>query len=334
VLRDLADDHGAVHAIRLAMSGHDVLAVMLERHGRAAGEAPDLSTLRSEVQRAWQLVHGSRYTDLGVLLPGLIPRAELTARQTAGEERKAAFSLLAVLYQATAAMMAKLGETDMAWVAADRSVVAAERADAPLLAVAGDFRLGHAFLGGGKLEQAKRVVVTAAAALEGRLADGPADLVALWGALHLVATIVAARQNDSGQAWAHLRKAESAAARLGEDRNDFHTEFGPTNVALHGLAVAVELGDPGEALRRSVEIDPSRLSPERRARYLIDVARAHGQRRNSGEAVASLMAAESLAPEEVRHFVLVQDMLRDLLRRERRRTSAELRALAERVGVI
>jgi len=34
--------------------------------------------------------------------------------------------------------------------------------------------------------------------------------------------------------------------RLGEDRNDYNTEFGPTNVQLHAVAVAADLGMPGK----------------------------------------------------------------------------------------
>jgi len=131
-----------------------------------------------------------------------------------------------------------------------------------------------------------------------------------------------------------MQKAEEAAQRVGEGRNDFHTEFGPTNVALHAVGVSVELGDAGEALRRAATVDPSALSTERRARFLIDVARAYGQRRKTAEAVRTLQEAESLTPEQVRNHALVREMVRDLLRGERRSVNPELRALARRVGVL
>jgi undecaprenyl pyrophosphate synthase len=131
-----------------------------------------------------------------------------------------------------------------------------------------------------------------------------------------------------------MRKAEEAAQRIGEDRNDFHTEFGLTNVALHAVGVSVELGDAGEALRRATMVDPSSLSTERRARFLIDVARAYGQRRKTAEAVRTLQEAESLTPEQMRSHPLVREMIRDLLRGERRSVNPDLRALARRVGVL
>jgi hypothetical protein len=42
-----------------------------------------------------------------------------------------------------------------------------------------------------------------------------------------------------------IAQSRATAARLGEDRNDYETEFAPTNVELRALAVAVDLGDAG-----------------------------------------------------------------------------------------
>jgi hypothetical protein len=74
------------------------------------------------------------------------------------------------------------------------------------------------------------------------------ETLSLCGAFHLVLAIVAARDNDRPQAHEHLDQARKIADRIGEDRDDFGTEFRPTNVALHAVGVAVELGDAGQAL--------------------------------------------------------------------------------------
>jgi len=68
---------------------------------------------------------------------------------------------------------------------------------------------------------------------------------------------------DRAEAHKHLDQAADIAARTGEGRDDFGTEFGPTNVALHAVGVAVELGDAGQALDLARGIEPGRLSPER-----------------------------------------------------------------------
>ena len=100
--------------------------------------------------------------------------------------------------------------------------------------------------------------------------------------------IIAARMNDADTAYSELDWAGEIAGRLGDGHNDFNTEFGPTYVRLYEIAVAVELGDAGRALRAAAIVDTSRLSAERQARMLIDVARAHAQRRQIGAAVAAL----------------------------------------------
>jgi hypothetical protein len=214
--------------------------------------------------------------------------------------RRDAWRLLAGLYQAIAAMMAKLGEVAAAWVAADRSTFAATESGDIVLAAAGSFRLGHAFLNAGKLDEAARAVDLAAAAVETVAQTGDADATALWGALNLARAIAAARGRDRDAALSAIARAQDAAERLGPDYVDgrFDTEFGARNVALHAVAVAVELGDAAEAVRLASDLHTVGLSAERRARLLVDLARAHTQRRRGGAAVSALEEAERLGPRD------------------------------------
>jgi transcriptional regulator with XRE-family HTH domain len=332
LVQEHAGEHPTVRAVRLALSDQDALALLFREPN--GGKAPDLADLRTKAAYAWELTHGSQYEDLGELLPALIQECEAACHRLTGADRRAAFRVAAHAYQAVAATMSKLRQVDAAWVAGDRSIAAAERGEAPLLAAAGAFRIAHGFLSGGRTSEALRTALSAAAALEDQVPDGPPELVAMWGALNQAAAVIATRASEEETARECMRNAEEAAARLGEDRNDFETEFGPTNVALHAVAVAVELGDAGEALRRAAPVDASRLSVERRGRFLLDVARAYAQRRKTAEAVRAIEEAETLTPEQVRSHPMVREMIRDLLRGERRRVNPELRRLAERVGVL
>jgi len=333
VQREEAAQHPTVRAVRMALSRHDVLPGVLGTR-KAATPAAGPAELEAGAERAWELTHASSYAELGELLPALIAEGEAAARHLSGAKQKAAFRSLAVTYQATAAAMAKLREVDAGWVAGERSIAAAEHAEAPLLAAAGIFRIAHAFLSGNRTEEALETTLSVAAVLEPGVPDGPPELVAMWGALNLAGAVAATRAAEEDTARECMRKAEDAARRLGVDRNDFHTEFGPTNVALHAVSIAVELGDAGEAIRSAATVDASKLSTERRARFLIDVARAYAQRRKVPETVSTLEEAEVLAPEQVRAHPFVREMVRDLLRGERRRVKPELRALAQRVGVL
>jgi hypothetical protein len=67
---------------------------------------------------------------------------------------------------------------------------------------------------------------------------------------------------------------------------------------------------------------------ERRARFLIDVARGHAQVQDDAAALDALTEAETTAPDELRNHRLTHEVIRDLLTRERR--SSGLRALAHR----
>jgi hypothetical protein len=155
--------------------------------------------------------------------------------------------------------------------------------------------------------------------------------MSLWGALTLQRAVIASRVNDPDTAYAYLDHAADVAGRLGEGRNDYNTEFGPANVGLYEIAVAVELGDAGRALRIASNMDATGLSAERRARVLIDVARAHAQRRQISEAVAVLHEAEDITPEQVRGHELVRQLVSDLLTMQDP-PSGDLRGLAARVG--
>jgi transcriptional regulator with XRE-family HTH domain len=307
--------------LRLVLSGAHALRAMLD--GRPA---PDPDALRGLVDTAWELTHAGRYAELSDLLGRLVPDLEDAARTLPESRRPAAFELMAAAYQACSAALAKLGEPEAAWIAADRAMAAAERAGQPLLVAAGAFRLVFVFLAARHYGQAEETARTAADALR-RLADeGQPEAMALWGALTLQRAVTAARVNRPDAAYAHLDRAREMAARGGDWRNHYNTEFGPANVTLHEIAVAVDLGDAGRALRAAAAVDPSALSPERQARMLIDVARAHTQRRQVDEAVAALCRADELTPEQVRghgsDLLTMQDP-----------ASGDLQALAARLGI-
>jgi transcriptional regulator with XRE-family HTH domain len=313
--------------ISLALASSDALFAVLHEHVR-----PDTDRLANEVARAWGLVHGSQYDELSQLLVGLLPQLESAARATTGRTQRTMYASLARAYHACAGVLAKMAEPAAAWVAADRAIAAAERAGDPLLMAEGAFRLALVFQASRRFAQVQRTASTAVAALDDRAVSGDGAALSLWGALHLQLAIAAARQNDADTAYTHLELARTAADRLGEDRNDYETEFGPTNVELHSVAVAVELGDAGRALRTAEVLDASGLSPERRGRLLIDVARAHAQRRNVAGAIAAIIEAQQVTPEQIDAHPMVAATVRDLLRSEHGR-DPDLKALAAQLQI-
>jgi transcriptional regulator with XRE-family HTH domain len=314
--------------LRLVLSGAWSLRAMLNGH-----DVPLVEEVRGKVERAWALTHEGRYSDLADLLGGLVPDLESGARAVAADDRPEMFELLASAYQACSAALAELDEPEAAWIAADRGMAAAERAGNPLLVAAGAFRLVIVFLGARYYVQAAEVSRTAADALWHVADGGTPEAQSMWGALTLQRAIVAAHLGDAQAAYGFLDRARPVAEQVGPGRNDYNTEFGPANLALYEIAVAVELGDAGRALRVASDLDASGLSPERRARMLIDLARAYAQRRQVDNAVAALVQAEELTPEQVHAHALVRQVVSDLLAMQVP-PGPGLAALSVRVGAL
>jgi hypothetical protein len=327
VVAAVTEEPPGAGGLRLVLSGSYALRAMFD--GR---RAPMPGTLRTKARKAWELTHAGRYSELAELLRGLVPDLEAAVRAVPEDQRAEVFELMATTYQACSAALAELGEPDAAWIAADRAMSAADRAGSPLLVAAGAFRLVFVFINARRYDQAEETARTAAEALRPMADQDDPQATSLWGGLTLQRAIIAAYVNDPDLAYGQLERASQVAGRLGGGHNEYNTEFGPANVRLYEIAVAVELGDAGRALRAAATVDASGLSAERRARMLIDVARAHAQRRQPAEAVAALLQAEAITPEQVRSHNLVRQVVSDLLTMHDQ-PGAELRDLSKRLTV-
>lgn len=327
--QDEARPTSDMDSLRMALTGHPAPDLLLAAGPKASA---DVGSLTQRVALSWDLTHASAFGEVNALLIKLLPDLERAWRQSDEEQRPVLARLLSDAYQAAAAAFARLDEADASWVAADRSITVAELGGDPLSALAGLFRMTHAFITLRRLDQAEYVATSGIAALVQR-ADAntvESEVLSLYGALHLVLAVINARAGKRAEARSAVEQAREIAARLGEDRNDFETEFGPTNVELHAIAVAVDLGDAGEALDIAAGVDASCLSAERQSRLYIDIARAHAQRRHLGEAVQALLEAERHAPEQVHTHALARQLVRDLVTFAGRRASEDLVALAQR----
>jgi transcriptional regulator with XRE-family HTH domain len=306
-----------VEVLRLALAGHPAPQAALGLPART----------RAQVQKAWALVHASAFEELGPLLSHLIPDLEATSRRADDAERSEVLGLLADAYQVAAAMLVKVGDIGAGWIAADRAIAAGERCGNHDMIMAGQLRMAHTFVGSSEDELALHVLRQAVALAKTLSSDAEPGLISLTGACALLLSVLEARRGNAEEARRHLKVAAGLARRLGTDRNDYGTEFGPTNVALHQVAVEVELGNAAEAERLAKRVDASGLSAERRARFLVDVAQARAQRREVARSVAALTEAESIAPAEVADSRLVRELLADLEHMAKGRAIPGLRPL-------
>ncbi len=290
--------------------------------------------LQRQVTYAWLAFQASDYATLGPILAGLLVDAQKGSTELPGSQRTVAESLLAQTYQIIASTVRKLGHFDIEWIAADRGIRVAEQTGDPVLFGGAAFRLVNAFgdNNGG------RAAVNMARRAADRLSDGPesSPTTSLYGHLLLQGAMCAATSGDASSVRELLNEAARVAVRLGADRNDCYTAFGPTNVLIHEVAAMVELREWGPATDAAARIDPARLGAlpkERRANHLLDVARAHSLGGRRDEALAYLLEADALAPREIRCRPIAVDLIADLLRRARSRPSADLLRLAARAGI-
>ncbi|HEY2264433.1 MAG TPA: XRE family transcriptional regulator, partial [Streptosporangiaceae bacterium] len=97
------------------------------------------------------------------------------------------------------------------------------------------------------------------------------------------------------------------------------------------------LGDPRTATETGEALDLAAMPiglVGRRTQVNLDLARAYVMTRKDAAAVNLLLAAERLSPQLVRYDPITRDVLTELLRREHRPSTPELRPLARRAGVI
>jgi transcriptional regulator with XRE-family HTH domain len=327
------DRSNDLEGLRVALTGHPALGSLFEE---SSGELiTSIADFRQHVEEAWALAHASSYAALSDHLAQLLPSIETAVRHAPASDRKELHALRARAYQVAAASFTRQDQADAAWVAADRALQAAELAGQPLEVVASLFRMAHAFMRQQHMEQAEQAAKSAVAVMAPRAEapECPPEELSLLGAMNLVLSVINAREGNRGATHEHIDRARGIAARLGEDRNDFDTEFGPTNVEIHAVSTAVELGDAGLALEVAQQVDASGLSPERQSRFLLDVARAHAQRRHVGEATAALLEAEALAPEQIHDHHLARGVIRDLVQLSEPRVPESLRGLADRSAI-
>lgn len=300
--------------------------------GSGRNEVPPLTSLERDVTVAFDAYQRSRLTIAASRIVMLLADAQLAARESAEKDRARALRVLALSYQAAATVLVKVGETDLAWIAAERGLNAAEASGS--LLVRGSLIRSVAFVlhSTCRFEAAMRLVdVSADSLYEGISKDNA--MLSVYGTLLLTGSMAAARFGDGSRAEEYLRESASAAQRLGADGNHLWTSFGPTNVAIHRVNTAVELHDFQAVLDSGLSLDTAAVPAERRVRYLLDVARVYALTGKKDDALGAILSAERVAPEQVRQHYLSRKIVMTLIRSTPGKPAPELSKLAARVKV-
>ena len=313
-----------VEAVRLALT-----AVV---YGRAGGLVLPVDVLRDRVRRLLEMRRRCRFADAATELPGLI--RDLHTTLATGRDVAELLPLAVYLHvQGTSVWLLDAG--------------------API-----DLRREAAFLARRLAREHGEDVTLGAAALattrqlidQGQydLAQAGLDAVPLpatmpetagvVGALMLRHAKVAAADNRAGDAVTAIETAAELAVRFGEtgENDSLGFAFGPTDVGLYRMAIALEAGEPDQAVSIAQTIQPQRHPfKTRQSAYWMDYGRALARvTRRGDEAVLALRKAERLFPTQVQRNPFVREVLAALLTRSRRdAVGRELRGMAYRAGL-
>jgi transcriptional regulator with XRE-family HTH domain len=321
-------------AIEQAMMGYPGIAASIGQQD--IGPGPSVAHLREMARSAYRDYQATRYEATGRILPRLIRGVE-TASRVLGLAEPAVCETRALAYDTAAALLRRIGEPALAWTAADRAMAAAECSGQPLVAAVGAYRLSYVFTARRRPREALELAMTAAHALERIMRSPSPDQLSVYGGLHLAGATAAAADYDRPTVAALIAKAGAVAERLGADTNLMGTAFGPVNVAIHTISTSLRAGDARTAVDIGESLDTSAIPAGlvgRRTQVHIDLACAYALRRQDAAAVNVLLAAEHLSRQLVRYGERPREVLTELLRREHRPSTPQLRPLAHRVGVI
>jgi hypothetical protein len=244
----------------------------------------------------------------------LLPDLHTACDSLDGDQRLRAYALSADAYHVAASVLLKLDDHGLAWLAADRSMRAATLSRDPLAIGTSARIITHALTADGHFRAATSTASTYAQRLAADVHDRTPESLSVYGSLLLRGALAAAQAEDRDASMSMLNEAGQAGSHLGSDYNHRWTAFGPANVVLHRVNVAVRLGDAGAAIAHARKVNLDQLTvTERKASLFVDTAQAFAQWGKHEKAYRALRAAEQLAPQEVRARPTVRHLVASLL---------------------
>lgn len=281
--------------------------------------------------RKWE---DARYEAFGPRVPPLIEQLHVHAASGDAATSRQALTLLVEACYLAYGLAKALGHPELALIASDKGLEAARRVGDPTLVGFARWVQVVAMERAGARRRAPLLADAAIADAEPHAgADGEAGQV--YGMLHLIAGLLAARDGRTDTSEAHLAEAAVVAARTGEG-NAYALHFGPTNLAMWRVGAAVELGEGPRAVEVARHIDPDVLdSPARAADFYLELGRALAQTDDGSrdaEALRMFLRAERLAAQKVHTDPLVRSIVVGMSRRDRA-GRLDLRSFIRRIGV-
>ncbi|WP_063044636.1 helix-turn-helix domain-containing protein [Nocardia pseudovaccinii] len=288
-------------------------------------EQPTNAGVHAAYEALMPMIDEHRYGETSAVLPALLCDADAL---TDHEGR----AIRARLLSMTGWMLTQNRQFDIAAMTLDQAIDAAPERG---IAVGAVNVLVWSALRQGRLDIARELAVKWADDIEPRFSRATVSQLALWGRLWLYVANVGVRDNSPGETEDALSLARAAADRIGHevlyDPNP-NRLFGPVTVAQITGECAVIAEQPSKTLAIAESLPTTVLSPTAagRLRHRLDVANAHTQLRQHGEATHTLQQLRTAAPEWLAQQRYARDILGTIVH-QRRTLTDEMRELAELV---
>ncbi|MGW5727247.1 helix-turn-helix domain-containing protein [Nocardia beijingensis] len=294
-------------------------------------EAVSLDDGRRAVEYAWGAYWSGRYELLTSILPPNLTQLRATVHAARNGSVAPANELLARMYWVTGCTLVHLGQTDPAFLAIRQALAAAELGDDPLLLATIRGSVAWQLLVQGRYDESRGVALNAAATLEPSGDVTPTHLSA-YGSLVLQGATAAGRAQDVHDALSLVQAASEVALRIGTDRQDYETYFGPSQVVMQTVDVNVSSERYPEALAAAKQMPVNGSLPQAsRARHLADTAVALTRTGRHQHALDALLTAERVGGADwLKYQTLPRHIVTELLDHDRK---VPLRAFARRIGV-
>ncbi|MBT2395640.1 helix-turn-helix domain-containing protein [Streptomyces sp. ISL-100] len=303
------------------------LRASLDNYDFPLDELP-LRSLTEIVVDVHETLHARRAANFGRIVrmaPPLIDELVQVSQTATGHTAEQAHRQLVHVYRSAYDVAYGLGLSDLVSLLLARMDYSAERSADPYLMALHGYMRAYACFSTGRHEVGRKIIAKARTGVEDGVRAGELSALCSAGNLHLRAAMLATRQGDADAARGELGEARRMADRLGREvtgdmGEGLHVQsFGPTNVAIHAAAVEMELGNHAKSLQLAKQVrPPADYFPDRLGHFWIDTARSQLWTGKPDSALASLLNARKVAPQQAKYHPAVRETISGLVHAARR----------------
>ncbi|MCC3776184.1 helix-turn-helix domain-containing protein [Streptomyces sp. UNOB3_S3] len=308
------------------------------------GEANELSVLRRDIADTHALFHADRYGSVARRLPGLLRSAEATASLLEGEERRQAATIRAHALLMAGKYLTQVRQYDMAYYALAEGIRLARENGERLMATTGIVGMCWLLLRQDRFDECEQLAAATAAEMEPRVSNASVGHLSVWGELWLRVASASIRNNRPDVTREARRMAGTAAIALDKEYMAFGEswgQFGPVTAELKVVEDLSLMGDASAVLRHSDDgllsqraiNQYGKPSPPNWGRHRLDVAKAHVTLGSHQDAMSELKQLRHSSGTWIKHQPMARYIMSDLLATRKRTLTADMRDMADHLGV-